>query len=291
MKNLQKFISSFNLKNNDFTDPVILEDLKFGFTTTKQFKDNYFSMIRVFIRDEDLENDKLDRKPIFFRASFTLKQGDKFLVVTNQITNKKTIPIDLISRDDYYYNISQNLFYKKDEKTSGEKALNEIYQLHIKPSKKIRGFYLRNKLRFLRFPSKLAKLIERFCYYLLIIIAGEKYDYSVFGKYTTTKQILDTDKKETDKKLTKDFSLFGYSASFWSMMSYSGIHLIFFTIFFVCDFRPQYLTTIFTNSFLTAIYVVFSLGLFEIILPKILKVIIEHSSKLYFRLSLKEIKL
>ncbi len=150
---------------------------------------------------------------------------------------------------------------------------------------------MRNKLRFLRLLAKFVKLIERFCYYLLIIIAGEKYDYSISGKYTTTKQILDTSKNETDKKLTKDFSIFGYSASFWSIMSYSGIHLIFFTIFFICEFRPQYLTTLFTNSFLTAIYVVFSLGLFEIILPRILKIIIEHSSKLYFRLSLKKIKL
>lgn len=295
------FIKAFNFKKIGFHDPVLLKDKKLGFSMkikydkkiTRKLKrqhkgSNYMALLYIYASDQDLYNKNLALKPIIARATpgFIGNNGE-FRIFDNY---KRSDPIELVSEGDYFYDVENNAFFKDEKKISADNIIQEIYDLHIKPTKILWGAYLRFKLLFWK--TILFWLVNKFsqiCILALQIISSNKHSYNVYERYfdIVNEDSVTSFEKHKEKKENikgKKITLFGYAAISRTTISYCGFHFIAYTIFAISDFTPQYITTVFTNNFLTVIYVILTLSFWDLLLPKLLNILIESSSKLAFKL-------
>jgi hypothetical protein len=284
-ENFERFINIFDVEKVGFGKPIPLIDAGLGFSTIKHFKDTYYTMAKVFIRSEDLDNISLERKPIYLKMDLVNKRDGEYFSEIGKIK----MPLNLLSRDDFFCDLEHRLLYEHGQIIDGATAFGKIYKLHTKSTKSIGGLYLRTKIRFFRTIPRLIGILKTLAYYQLFLISGERYNYNVIGKESRSMTGHKQEGSEKERKV--EISMLGYSGSFWSVVAYSAIHFALFTIFFLCEYKPLYIKTVLTNNFLTAIYIVSSLCIFEKLLPQLLKPAIVHLSKLEFGASVREVRL
>lgn len=285
-----RFIKSFDFIRLGLKSPTILTDTKIGFSAVKEYTDDYVksigmktsgklvSLFHILIKDNDFDNEKLQKKPVIIRASFNYVDGDKFIVITDVDENKKK-PVDLISRNDFFYNLNENKFFNnKNEEIKTDELFNEVYNLHIKPTKKLRGLWFRTKLRLRSGLSLIVKLCSIVPVFLLWCVSGESVSYDIIKRYVAGEYLKQTDEKKETTGGRKKIKIFDYEATSWSIFAFCVLHLTFYTTFFLIHFKSKYLTTIFSNNFLTVMYVVPALAFFEIQLPKALRFLIKTST-------------
>lgn len=304
------FLSAFNLEGNGFYKPVFLSDVKVGFGALRDLDSKikeklniiegkeYKTLLHIYIKDEDLDNEKIQKKPLVIKAHFNLSSGeDLFREQFDFIKKHRYQPVDLVSRD-YFYDTEKNIFYNnKGDIISAEQILAQIYNLHIKTSKLFLGFYLRIKLFFWR--SLLPfffKCVYQLFVGILYIISGEKCTYDIIKNYVDTLYFKNTEehtKREPKLNLTenKKITIFGYSASPWAICAYCVFHFLIYTIMYLLKYKPDYIKYLLTNNFAIIIYVIPTLSFFEAILPKIIKYFIKQFTLLAFNFSAKEIKI
>lgn len=279
------FINLFNLENIGFSKPIALKDA-IGFSTTKQcdpkylkLKDNktYITLIKLYI--DPINKPENNHYPLFISVSLNLFEDGKYIIDQTFIKNKISKPINLHSENEYFYNDKENKFYKKNVPILPNDIISEIYNIHIKPTKLIKGFPIKCKLSIQYLLILLISLIGYIFNCILWIISGKKYSYDIFGESAELKN-----KKEIqtggDIKIGHTINFFGYSASLHSICVYCAIHFLLFVICYMLSIKPNFIYIILKYNFLTLIYGILSITLYEKFLPDTLIFIIKNISSM-----------
>jgi len=283
-----------NFKNcKGFYDLTLFIDDEFGFSIKRKLKSEdkeNVSLLKLYIAKKDIEDGK-EKKVL--RISVSYGKDYKSSIGRNPDNIKSSDPIDLISEDEYYYSINDNKFFVNKfiigtREIFACDILTGIYSDHVKSTKLLKGFWLRSKLYFWRVIVKYSfQFLSKLFYYCLYIISGDRYIYDpisgegkINGRITSSRwEDISPEPKENLESGDK-INVFGYQAKTHSVIVYSSLHLVIYIIFETLKYKPEIITTIFKNNFLTLMYVICSLWIIEAAIPKILIYFIKSSSKL-----------
>jgi len=276
-----KFLANFSkIVKKEFFNFTPFEVERIGFSLQKKLKngeDNYISLVKVAILDE---KDGKNRSKLYVGATYGEWTGSSVVLRTGDIKLKE--PLDLESRDEYSYDKNADVLYCKNKVISGEKLVKDFYERHTKSTRTFKGIYLRRKIWFWRVVVKSffefnAKILE----IILYLISGTKYSYDpfmeAFEEEINDYSARDNELEPTVKEATK-IDFLGYKTSRWSIVAYSATHFMVYIIFYCLSYFPKIIATTFRNNFLTLLYVVVSLAIFEMFLPSIFKLLIKRFS-------------
>lgn len=286
------FIKSFNLDKEGFTDLTPFIDCTLGFSVKKKgvAEKDYVSLIHVLVSDKVLHDDKIQPKPLIVSATYGRKTLEGIAMRRSEEFNVHD-PIDVEFPNEFFYDLHTKTFYRFNKKVEAEYILKRVYAKHIKTTKPIKGLITRFKIRFWWFFTKnVINFVTRIFYCTLFLISGNRYEYEPLlqetklnGKIVSSAwptRVISTREPKEKKEDAKKFQFLQYDASFWSIVFYSVLHMIFYVFFMHINYKPKMLATIFENNFLTLIYVIISLFIIEFVLPKFLMQIIKHLSTL-----------
>lgn len=219
----------------------------------------YISIISVSVPiDSDLSTNTLSL-PIKIRITFGKKIEEGVLLDYKDIKDTYYIPLNIISSNDFFYDIENDCIYDQGKSTTLKESIEKIYNQHIKPLREVSGFWIRLRLRLKDLKLEMFRCLSNIPVFLIKIIYGEEYRYDIF---TNTLMLFKTDEIE-NKKIVKDpnkeLEIFGYKTSSRTIFSYCVLHLFLFFIFYIpCEFRLDSINTI-NNSFKTPRYCSFSI--------------------------------
>lgn len=261
--------------------------------------DGNVSLLSFLLEDKDKDN----KKPISIGITYGKKSNGGVAVRDNKKINLFS-PLDLTSKKDYYYDVSEDKLLKNNREISFNDLINEIYETHIKSTKLFKGFFIRVKIFFWRICiSKILKFLSTFSHCFLFILTGDKYDYEpimgeevlndvitghkffkdLIGKKKSslgaiTKTVHNNLKFELVEEKSRKFNFFGYETSYWAVRVYSIIILSTYVFFDYKNWKPSIIVKIFNNAFLILCFIILSLWLIEGIIPNVLKKIIKNCS-------------
>ncbi len=297
MDNKQKFLEQFKfeLEQQNFQSPVIFSDA-FGFSTTKERKQNsynFVSIYRFYIKEENLNNE-IDLKPIVVSVAYgeRLDDGSVRLSPTS-IKRKITWPLDLISTDEFFYNFVENKFFYKNKEITVANILKKVEFFHTKSTKLLQGSLLLVRLFFWRI---IVVVFLKLLYYsfikILYLISGIKTKESIW-LVTLRRDRIDTESKvEKESFANEKIDIFGYMASAWSVVVYAILHLIIYASWFFCfDYQNSFIKSLFSNGFLTIIYVIPTLVFFERLIPRSLQFLIKRIGTMFHTVSFRQVKI
>lgn len=285
----EKFKSHFNnLPSDGFLKPIDLIDTEIGFSVYKQRSKGFKSLFRVYIKNEDLKNSEI-LKPLIITASYGKETKNGIVVSSSEFQKGINWPIDLISTDEFFYNIETDKLFYKNQKITGLEILKKVDELHMKPTKLIKGFPLRVKLAFWH-KCKWAVVIPNIFIWLLYVVSGDKITKNLWERKIKQDRIKPEIHKETGQKESQKLDVFGYKASKWAVTFYCLLHLVFFGVAKKWGIQSNLISSIFSNNFLTVIYVIPSLGFVDYLLPKILRYLIDKTTDFVIWTSFKKIK-
>jgi len=306
-KQNENLIKKFKFNEYGFYDQTPFDNQGVvGFSVKKKFDETEnVTLIRLFIGGDDLSSGN-NKKPLFVDAEYR-KENDNG--PTSPMPGKIdfNLPIHLNFKGCFYYNVITGEFYENNKKISGDELINDVYNSHIKPTKKFKGAFLRIKLYFWKiFLKNFFYCLSKFFYWILWLISGDIYTYQpVLKEGAHNGTIVESGFKERigeyndgkNKKLidnlseSKRLNFFGYDASYWSLVFYSGLHLLGYWCLYSINFLPTIVATIFKNAFLTVVYAIFSLWIFERAVPKLCKLAIKHFAIVSFKCDIKSIRI
>lgn len=297
----EKFIENFKNSDGFYDLTPYINGTGFGIKRKLNNKDkDNVSLLSFYIPDGEFQSDG-NYKNIDLRVSYgrDTENGVKMRFIEE---SRLSDPVDLISKD-YYYDINQNKFFDKREEISAHDLLNNVYDSHIKPTRKIKGFWIRTKLFFWRVAiRKIFNYFSSFFISFLYIISGDIYRFEPFsereilnGKTISSQLPIKHWEKQRkdieDIKKSEKIKMLGYYGAYWPIIFYSIFHLFLYIIFEYFDFKPKLITNILGNNFLILVYVVSSLWIVEKVMPVILMKLAKISSKISGSSLVKEIKI
>lgn len=281
-----EFSKQFNLSSNGFIDYNSYINTKLGFSVKKRFKgikDGNVSLISLYIRDEDLINQDIIRKPLRLMATYG-KEESGGVVIRDSERIDFSKPVDIQNFDEYFYDYLNNKFYSHNKEITAELIINRFYKNHIKITKTVIGLWLR--MKFVRiqllYPSY-SNFIFRCWGILLYTFTQIKYtptynrikDDKILSYLKSNESIFDFKIINKEIKERKKESILGLKFSRWGIYLFSIFHFLIFTfIFFKIIVLPNviedYLKTISKNNFLVVVYAYLVLSIQDIIIPKII---------------------
>jgi hypothetical protein len=292
----KKFIEKFseiNEKNDFYSFSPYKEEI--GFSVQKKLSENDIenaSMLSFYIPNNPVEPN--NKKSIIISATYG-KKVENGISVRNKV--KLFSPIDLMSKGDYYYDVTNNRLLKDDEEILPIELADEVYENHIKPTKLLKGFWIRSKILFWRIIlNKVFNYASIFLSNLLYLLTGDRYSYEgMLGKEVLNNTIIDHHFKDligaednsvyTKKSIieitkkngrSRRFKFFGYETSYWTIRVYSIIILSSYVyLYYYINWKPLVVTKIFQNTLLLTCFIIISLWLVELIIPTILKKLVK----------------
>lgn len=267
----EKFKAKFRLPRGDFLEPINLTDTEIGFSVYKTRKEHGFkSLFRVYVSGKDFKA-PTSLKPVTVTASYGKESGDRLVISSSDFDRKLNWPIDLLSEGEFFYDIKSDRLCYGQQEIDGLELLEIVDGWHTKPTRLVGGSWLRIKMFW--FHSVLTSVFK----ILFDIVSGIQYLISgykihIFDRLTESRMHI----HPFEHRKLKDFrdepiDIFGYKVEPWIAALYSTSHLCAYLIFYLLDYKPLLLKNIFNNNFLTLIYAIVSLGLFNAILPQPLK--------------------
>ncbi|MGB7958030.1 MAG: hypothetical protein WCF77_04305 [Minisyncoccia bacterium] len=292
----KEFTNFFALPYLGYENPREFIDENFGFSALKSYSNGYGSLLRIFITGKDIQA-RTYPFPLGVSISYGKKTDGGLSIPTEEIPSN---PISLECRDEFYYEptkrefLSKRGFLKKLRQISPREIMEVIDNKHRKPTKKFLGLWLRVRIVFWH---KLMKSFWEGISYLLgrvlYIMSGIKMTKDPWIRIIWPERITTEaeEKKKTSFTKEKTTNLFGYEAPVWAIMFYCCLHLVLYIMFFLYNYKPTLVTTIFKSAFLTVIYVVVSLKLVDTVLPWMLKGMIRGTDKLFYSAASHKIKI
>ncbi|MDO8676452.1 MAG: hypothetical protein Q7K16_02270 [Candidatus Azambacteria bacterium] len=268
----EEFKAQFFLPSNGFHEPVDLTDTEIGFSVFKDRPQPGFkSLFRIYVKKEGLVIPS-PLKPLTIVASYGKETKNGLVVSSSEFKRERNWPIDLISEDEFFYNIqTHKLFNKSGKNISGLDILQEVDKLHTKPTRLFSGFILRTQLFWYHkvFAVIFKSLFDIFSG-LQYLISGKK--IHIFENFTDPNNRSEAFEFR-DLKVTrgKPIRIFEYEVEPWIAALYCIFHFVVFAVFYSYRYNPSWLKTVFENNFLTTLYGILSLGLANSILPTILR--------------------
>lgn len=289
------FKVKFGFPKDGFSTPVDLRDTAVGFSVYKDQKDlgrdKFKSIFKVYIKNDDFKKDG-DKKPITITASYGKEDEDGNGIITNttdasDFERRPNWPIDLISKDEFYYDIKTYDFYHNKKIINASEILDLINESHIKPTKLGAGFWLRVKLIFFHnFLAGFFKILFYIISGIQYLLSGEKVNFYLRVETSVA----------PETKIGKKIKIFDYEVELWIAVIYSIIHLLIYYFLFINNYWPPFFINIFHNGFLTITYTIISLGLTDAILTKIPRVYftkkpLSYIQEKYYEMASKNIKI
>jgi hypothetical protein len=298
--NNDKFKAKFGLPQLGFTEPVNLADVALGFSTYKNRQEPGFrSLYYLYITQEEFTKpDALKAITVHVNYGKTVPNDNGIITVSTQLKPKLNWPIGLTSNADFFYNITSNELYCKGQKIDGIEILKKVDKAHTKPTKLVAGFWLRIKMVFFHI------IIASFFKILFDLVAG--INYLLSGKkigiyYSLFESINNIGPNNNNSELkvssSEPIDLFGYKVRPQVAALYCIFHLGIYTILYRYNYKPKWILDIFENNFLTLMYAIITLGLSNVILPRLFEHIklfdpaIKNLQNLYFQFLSKKLKL
>jgi len=290
-----EFIAQFQSLETKYNITTLVD----GFGVSSKIEDQKVpenaSLFTIYIKEEELNKDNNIKKIHASATYWKIAETGGVYVRDNQ---KISSPIDLTS-EDYLYDINRNQIIFKDKELSAKELVDNIYNLHILPTKRFKGIGIRVKLYIWR------KLFVQFFYffskvfhYLLYIITGDRYSYdpvfdrTIVNGITVASSVESMiDRTTPQERDSKKINFLGYDVDLWPIVFYSILTLVIYLIFESKDIKPIFLVKILNNNFLLALYVVVSLWLIDVVTPSILKQLIKMNSKKSFSIKYKRLKI
>lgn len=270
-----------------------------GFSLLKKLpnekRDGYFSQLGVHVSEVNSKATSPNRKSLVLRATYgKLSEDNDDIYIRQNPTLFE--PLDIENSTDYYYDINTNEVYENSKRIEGSKILSIFYQSHVKSTKPFKGLWIRIKILFWKyFLYYFFERISAFFRWVLYTLSGIHYSYEPFfetekinGRITKSKinDIQVNEVKEEGRKI----QFFNFEVKYWPIIVYCLLHAIVYSIMIIIPFKPIYITTIFKNNFLTVVYVILSLSIFETGLPKILILFVKFFSRISFSCQNKNLK-
>ena len=252
---------NFSFSYDEFSDPIRWTHGA-GLSRVKKGENGYASLYKIGISPEDLKRESPVKKVL---VGVTYGKQSEDGIILDSGKQGLSDPIDLEFRDEFTFDVENNLFYGNSKEISPKEILNIVEEAHMRPTRKIMGFYLRSRLWVWRkfFPF-LVKFFDIIFISILWLVSGERIKDGIFSriwnlrkdKYNNPIQ-----KSEFEESSTVDF--FGYKAKRWSVVFYSIFHIILFYIAHYQKVDWPFARVMFENNFLAICYAVFSFAITE----------------------------
>ncbi|HOA06647.1 MAG TPA: hypothetical protein PLE16_08290 [Spirochaetota bacterium] len=291
------FAKLFDLIRNGYTKPVILQDVSTGFSTCREYSNEilnklkisnnkkYISLIKIWLKNDCKE----ELQPVLVNITFNLFEDKYYKADYADIRKLSFKPIDIEVDNLYFYDINNNTFLKNNKSISPLKILEESFNCHIKTTKTIAGFILRHRIKFRRFVANIFLLKAKFLIFMLYIIAGEEYEYTLM--LSNFQNMLYSKKDQKEKSNNKHtLKIFEYTSSAWSITTYCMLHLIIYVLFACFDYKPKPAKYMIENNFLLIMYSIATIVFWDKLLPKIFKSMIKKCVNMYYKIILKKLK-
>ncbi len=290
------FRRKFEVPFSNFLSPVdFIDGVGFSVLEDNDYPDGYVSMYKVGLSSSgSIQSDEI--KKVWLSASYGKKVEDGVSLGTTDDIN---VPVDIDIHQDFSYNEREDKFYYQDKEIIPKDILIKLRNAHRLPTKPIRGFIVREKLRFWRktLPATV-KDIDRILILLLLIISGyrtKKEDiatrnFSLVNKFNS-KQV----EKENEQLFKFAFnepdeiSFFGYKAKRWSVVFYCIVILLIYILLLILNIHHGYLSKIGKSNFLSLCFVVATFAITESWVPNLLKYLIEKSPSVYRKIVFKRL--
>ncbi len=294
-----EYLKAFNLegyrKISNMDDPyvgvsLIIDHDKRLIQKLKLRDEKWIALINVYL-EKNWTKTQDNMKSIHGRVVLTIDSNDNQYLMIDKRKFGANIPIDIYSKDEYFFDINTNKFYKCSSEITFKNIVDELFNLHLKTTKPISGFILRLKIMLFNFLEQSTLFLAKFIAFICYILFGEKVPYDFFSEYMQKKDITEP----TPIKKSKKISIFGYEASVHLISFFCLCHLIIFVSAQFYQWNNPIIISIFNNNFLTLAYSILVLYILEEYmhpsLKGVLKWLISIARNLHEKLEGKEIKI
>lgn len=295
-RELTNFIDSFGLPRDGFGSPVPYSDA-FGFSTSKdRAQDGYgfTSIYGFYVRNEDMRSDSTI-KPVWVSVSYGEKQEDGSVRLSpTSVERQLNWPIDFISNNDFYFDTTSKTFLRHGRIISGADILKMAESLHMRPTRKFAGLFLRFRLWSRSILAGIFQGFYKALNYVLYTLSGTWTTQTMWEVYVAepTKAHSNLPEPEIDSFAAQTIDVFGYKASAWAVVAYSLIHLAAYIIWFFASATPiEFIRLLFSNSFLTVTYAIPTIVLYERGVPELLKWYIRYVVHMHYHFTFRRINL
>jgi len=294
----QEFINQFKFPISGYQNPIEYIDGNLGFSVLKEYGNGYASLLAIFISKKDLVSGHEKCFPLTITANYGKKTEAGLTYSSSSEKIRKLFdPVGLISTDEFYHYPSTNKFsYRRFifgiSDIEPKDIIDKIDCLHTKPTRPFVGLWLRLKIIFWRLLiTNMLKFISKILVFMLYLFSGTQFTGDIWSRIIFPDRLEEENKSSStfDDKRTIDF--FGYKASAWAITVYCFVHFIIYVLFFYYNLKPNFVKIIIENSFITIIYVVVTLTIFDVALPKFLKYMIKKIDGLFHITSYKRIRI
>lgn len=287
----QGLIERFDLSVDNLNHPIPWEG-NVGFSIFEDSKDGFASLYKIGL-SQNTEINNL--KKLWVTATYGKKTDSGISIGTSKNISD---PIDLEANNEFFFDINSDKFFHHKNEIDPKNILIKLKNAHLRPTRLIKGLPLRVKLvLWRRFLPSIVKVLDKILVFLLYCFTGEVVEDKDLVKRFVNDWYEPINKKPRESifdeadlgrkiKTPKIWNFLGFTATRWSVVFYSLVHLIVYLI------KPTFwqnnssiVFRIFENNFLTLCYVATSFSIIEFLIPKILRNSIRRIPKLYQRIS------
>lgn len=173
----KKFAQQFALKKYGFYDITPYSNI-FGFSVKKKLNDSgKTSLLKIYIPDAIFKDSNVIKKQFNISATYGVETygGVEIRFFEDSKIND---PVDAEFPNEYFYNIGTREIYRQNNKITTDQFINEVYNTHIKPTKRIAGILIRTKVIFWRIIVVwFFRIISFLFQILLFVVSGDRYSY------------------------------------------------------------------------------------------------------------------
>lgn len=258
----------------------------------KEYKDNYEGILvpfsRIYVIKDSVEDEGLAQ--IIFDIHVTRKvarcydPNNECDYVFSNLPKGFMAPINIVNDKNFFVSLKDGRIYERAKKglikIDSWCLYERFYNVHI--SNTFTGLYRRLKIFILRtLPSWFFAIIAFACGYTLYLLKGKVFKYSVYDviKSRYLEDGSDTQKRHETQMPSPTIDFFGYKVTTWTIGSYS---LIVVLVGIVYQDTIQIIYPPNNSSYatlFTAALAIFSIIVYDRVLPKILKCIVKKSSE------------
>lgn len=290
----QEFLNLFNISKLGFSNVELFNETV-GFSATKEFGNignkKILSLLRVgLVEDVETENSKVI-------VTITLVEDEKnqfgYLgYPANQKSITRNLPISLKSTEDFYVNNMGSFRNRDGDIIDAPSLIQELYWLHIKPTKKILGLLLRIRIVLAAYKAYYLNKLYDFNVFFLEYFTNKKFVFvddplMILGaEYHLNKKLIDLKDHPDLKTETGESNLinfYEYKVLKSTLFLYSFFSLLTYAFFFNLNYYPGFLLSVFSNAYLTSLFVVFTIYLFEKSIEGIIPEIIQSDLNKIFK--------
>lgn len=310
----EKFIKSIESSFKDF-DKTKLKEPLVGFSLRGEYPDWLIKKLKVpadkiyrpflylYLGEEitKLDELKISKVPIILKIDFLLKDEDFFdgeiaYVFNNKyVGNKLFLPINFQSDDEFFYDTKKRQFFHNcnlPQEITLEEIYEKIMRLHIASYFSLVGFRARTKIFFKRqLPLFLINVIAIILGLLHWVVDGIMYTYDPIMAQLTN-EVEEKTKVPEEKNTKEEIDFFGYKVKVWTIGSYSFVAITTFLIWHLFGKScPPILKTLLGNNFSAILFAIFTIIIYDSILPPAFKGAIRKIKEFNLNKILKNIKL